>query len=378
MTKTFTGKSEGFEVNGNTVSIEFPNSLSVKEGQLYTLVVSNNFMLYENGKAVPKTTTSLKFTDSPLILTFVGKKAGDDKLLVQSISVVDNANLETLKDVRYTFNTSIVSNSGVSALIKENNTTVTQATSMTVEDGHTLVVYFGDKVNLNLGHTYSVVLPAGAVSMGSDTSKTNSEFLFNVNGVKTYTYDVKSVSPANGDKCLPNAASIVYEIPEGTTLTGGPNQALDRTLKIHKSDVTEENLIKELVGENNSSGTGFDWTFSIQYEPSTEYILYREAGLNNLFDKDNKRLPEWYNEEALSKFITPSVEEAGVPKVEFQAPVIGIYNANGNNVTLNSGDKVGEITTIDFLLKDLRYSYNVNMLVQHLLIPVRVALTFMM
>ena len=359
MTTTFTGKSEGFKVNANTMSIEFPNSLSVKENQLYTLVVGNNFTLFENGKVAPKTTTSLKFADNPLVLTFIGTKAGDDKLLVQNVSVEDNATLETLKDVRYTFNTPIVANSGVPALIKENNIVIAQAISMSVEDSNTLVVDFGNEVNLNLGHTYSVILPAGAVAMVSDASKTNSEFLFNVNGLKTYVYDVKSISPANGEICLPTQVSIVYEIPEGTNITGGPNQSTNKHLKIYKSEVSEDNLVSDLLGTYNSTNTGLDWDVSkIPYEPSTEYILVREQGLGYLFNQDNKRLPEWTNEGVESKFTTISVEESGVPKVEFQAPVLGIYNANGNNVTLNNGDKVGEITTIDFLLKDLRYSYN--------------------
>ena len=359
MTTTFTGKSEGFKVNANTMSIEFPNSLSVKENQLYTLVVGNNFTLFENGKVAPKTTTSLKFADNPLVLTFIGTKAGDDKLLVQNVSVEDNATLETLKDVRYTFNTPIVANSGGPALIKENNIVIAQAISMSVEDSNTLVVDFGNEVNLNLGHTYSVILPAGAVAMVSDASKTNSEFLFNVNGLKTYVYDVKSISPANGEICLPTQVSIVYEIPEGTNIAGGPNQSTNKHLKIYKSEVSEDNLVSDLLGTYNSTNTGLDWDVSkIPYEPSTEYILVREQGLGYLFNQDNKRLPEWTNEGVESKFTTISVEESGVPKVEFQAPVLGIYNANGNNVTLNNGDKVGEITTIDFLLKDLRYSYN--------------------
>ncbi|MBD5134989.1 MAG: hypothetical protein HDT39_03380, partial [Lachnospiraceae bacterium] len=356
---SFTGKSEGWTVGNNKIDIVFPDSFVPEENQLYTLVITNNFSLYQAGKVVPKSTVTLKYESDPLVLTFIGKKAGNDKLLVQNISVDDNATLETLKDVRYTFNTPIVTNSEVLALIKENDAVIAQAISMSVEDSNTLVVDFGNDVNLNLGHTYAVILPNGAVSMASDASKTNGEFSFNVNGVKTYTYDVKSISPANGEICLPTKVSIDYEIPVGTKLTAGPNQATNTHLKIYKSEVSEDNLVSDLLGTYNSTNTGLDWDVSkIPYEPSTEYILVREHGLGYLFSHDNKRLPEWTNEGVESKFTTISVEEAGVPKVEFQAPVLGIYNANGNNVTLNSGDKVGEITTIDFLLKDLRYSYN--------------------
>ena len=356
---SFTGKSEGWTVGNNKIDIVFPDSFVPEENQLYTLVITNNFSLYQAGKVVPKSTVTLKYESDPLVLTFIGKKAGNDKLLVQNISVDDNATLETLKDVRYTFNTPIVTNSEVLALIKENDAVIAQAISMSVEDSNTLVVDFGNDVNLNLGHTYAVILPNGAVSMASDASKTNGEFSFNVNGVKTYTYDVKSISPANGEICLPTKVSIDYEIPVGTKLTAGPNQATNTHLKIYKSEVSEDNLVSDLLGTYNSTNTGLDWDVSkIPYEPSTEYILVREHGLGYLFSHDNKRLPEWTNEGVESKFTTISVEESGVPKVEFQAPVLGVYNANGNNVTLNSGDKIGEITTIDFLLKDLRYSYN--------------------
>lgn len=355
-TANFTGKSEGFVVNGNTVSVVFPSTISPKENQLYTLVIRNNFVLFQNGKTVPKTTTALRFADNPLILTFTGKKIGEDKLALQEISVEDNSTLEVLKDIKYTFNTSITTNPDFSVSLKENDVVIAESSAISVEDGNTLVATFGDGINLSLGHSYNVILPAGAISMASDLSKTNQEYNFNVNGAKTYTFEASSITPAKGETCLPSQASIVYEIPDGTNITGGKGQAFDKSLQIYKSEVSEENLVKTLYSMNYTENS-FIWDLtSISFEPSTKYILYREEGLNNLFYKDNNnRLPEWSNAKTNSYFLTPSIAEANIPPFVYQNPVNGQYEKT--NTVLEPNSKVDYIGTFELALKDLNYQY---------------------
>lgn len=281
----FTGKSEGYKINGNTVSLSFPNLTAPKSGQLYTLVITNNFALYAAGKAAPNSSTMCKFENDPLILTFTGSQTASNKAQIQAISIEDNSTLDFLSEITYKFNAPILANSEYQVLVKENSDLFAVSKSAIVENETDLVVKFGENVNLNLGHTYSITLPEGIVELIEDKSVKNNEFTFNVNGAKTYTFALLSVQPSNGEMCLPSTASISYDIPEGYNITGGPNQAINKSLKIYKEEVAEQNLIATyLNGEFNSSKNGLEWDLSrISYEPSTKYVLYREAGLNNLF-----------------------------------------------------------------------------------------------
>ncbi len=44
--------------------------------------------------------------------------------------------------------------------------------------------------------------------------------------------------------------------------------------------------------------------------------------------------------------------------MEFQSPVIGTYNYKGNNTFLNDGDKIASLSKIEYVVRDLKYSYN--------------------
>lgn len=357
LTSNFTAKSDGFEVNNNSVTINFPNTIIPKKDQLYTLVISNNFGLYAPGKSIPNSASLLKFESEPLVYTFIGKGASSENLALQSISIIDNASLESIKEVKYTFNSSITVNKDIGALIKEDDITVAEAASMTV-DGNVLVADFGNEVFLSYGHTYVLYLPESAVALATDPTKTNKDISINVNGTKTYTYSVMSVSPSDGDKILPNKVNILYSIPKGFNIVGGQNQWTDKSLKVYKSELSEDNLISTLNGSMVSNDTGLVWDLSnLSFEPSTEYILFREKGVGFLFDAENNKLPEWTNEETKIRFSTPSVEEANLPQIEFGIPVIGTHN---KGTQFEDGMKLSSLFYLDVASKGEYKSFLVS------------------
>lgn len=349
MDSNFTGKSEGFVINGTTIPIKFPMSLKPEVGKTYTLVIRNTFAVFQSGKAPAKSDTKLDFSTTPLVLTFKGGAPSSEEIILQDISVSEDTKLEKLNEVFYTFNESISVNDNAKASILEGTETVCDSSSISVssDDNKVLLVKFPEDMELLNGHSYKLLLPAGTVTLASNSSVTNNEVIVNIKGGSYKYFSAILISPKDGDKGLFDSATIVYTIPEGTSLVEEGVYS-DTSIKMFKGEISEENLFKTLYGSSVESNKGLKWSFSnISFEPSTEYILVREKGVGKLF-KDGKSLPEWTNEETEIRFSTPSVEEANLPQIEFGTPVIGTHN---KGTQFEDGMKLSSLFYLDVASK---------------------------
>lgn len=356
LTSNFSGKSEGFVVNGSSIDIQFPATLRPEVGKTYTLVIRNSFGLFQSGKSIPNSSTYLKYEASPLVLTFIGGAASSAELILQNVSISEDSQLDTLSEINFTFNESIsvVDNAKVS--IMEGTEIVYESASVYVSSDNSkmLSVKFPDGVELLNGHDYKLVLSAGTVSLVSDPAVVNKEFTLNIKGIGYKYYTAAIISPKDGDKGIFDSVSIVYSLPAGAVLTH-EGIVSDLSMQLYKGEISSDNLVTSLYGTAIEYNTGLKWDLSdLSLEPSTDYILVREAGKGKLF-KDGTTLREYSNEETKIRFSTPSVEESGYAPMELGKPTL-----RGGGTVVNDGDSYGYIDRLEITAPNLRYEYDGN------------------
>lgn len=358
LTSNFTGKSEGFTVNGSTINMSFPLITTPEEGQLYTIVIRNIFSIYQSGKAVPKIVTDLDCKSNPLVLTFTGAAAQSNDLVLQSISLENGANIDSLKEIEFSFNEDIAAGNNAQVSVYDGDAVVycSEKCEVISDRKNVLKATFPENTNFYYGHKYTLSLPEGAVSLASNPNKTNKNISLDVNGTMMRYFGMKSCYPENGTIQLPSTANVVFDLPNGTSLYRNETTLLITALKIYEGSKSPETEVKQIGGSLIENGTGIEWSLKdISFKPSTEYILCMEKGTSSLFDANQNRMPEWSNEEVLINFTTPSVEESGIPQLEFDQPVIGSY---GSGATLIENQKLASIQTLDIPFKGLVYEYN--------------------
>ena len=355
-TSNYNGKTAGFEAT-DIVKLNFEGAVP-KPGVKYTMVITNQFKVYtvvKGSSAISNSTFDCFKT--PITYEFIGGQASTETVSITDCSLSAGQSLEGIDNVTISFSMPVAINSNEKLVIKEGDNVVASSTSALVSEDGMSVTYTFDNVILYSKHNYSVVLPANAVHSASDDTMGNQQFSVSIDGSSFQYFAFVSSSPEQDSTSIFTSIEASFELPDGLKIYKQEGVQCDLSAKLYVNSVSEENLIGKLDGVGN--GNGLIWTNKFTLEPSSTYIVFVPKGQFPPFiTSENKYNYELRNSEVNIILHTPSVEESGVPKVEFQAPVLGIYNANGNNVTLNSGDKVGEITTIDFLLKDLRYSYN--------------------
>ncbi|MDE6234901.1 MAG: hypothetical protein K2M56_04040 [Muribaculaceae bacterium] len=346
-------------IPSSEVKISVPGAIP-EPGVTYTMVICNEFEVYtkENG-AKPYPNSLIDYFTNPITYTFIGAAVSTEKLNIASCSVSANQSIETLNEVIFTFSQPVSVNSANPLVVKENDVVFATSIDAVLSDDKATVTYKFDSVSLLLDHSYVISLPDGAVSSDANASDTNIAFNVPVTGTSVDHFMLVSSLPNAEQKTIFSTIEGIFDMPEGMQIYKGPESSLNLNGSLYKDTVAEENLVGMLNGESNSTNNGIVWTNRFALYPASTYVLYIPAGQFRARDiATGKLVNDWYNGEVNIILHTPSVEEAGVPKVEFQAPVLGVYNANGNNVILNNGDKVSEITSIDILLKDRRYSYN--------------------
>ena len=350
------GSSVGFTATPN-VCVNVDGAVP-EPGVAYTIVINNEFKVYALGSAGAVPDSFFDCYTTPLTYTFIGKAVSGEKLSVAGCSVTANQSVDVLNEVTFTFSQPVSVNTSNPLIVKENDAVYATSIDAVLSEDKTEVTYKFDNTSLLNGHSYVISLPAGAVTSVS-SSETNAEFNVPVTGCYVGHFELKSSMPTSEQKIIFSTVEGIFDMPEGMQILKGSGSSLNLDGMLYKGSVAEENLVGILKGESNSTQNGIIWTNTFSLEPESTYNLFIPADQFRARDIETGKLSDnWYNGEVNIILHTPSVEESGVPKVEFQAPVLGVYNANGNNIILNNGDKVCEITSIDILLKDLRYSYN--------------------
>lgn len=357
------GRVCGSNYNGGTSGFVPSSEIVVKidgaipePGVNYTMVINNEFKVFTVGNAVPIANALFDCYTNPITYTFTGAAVSGEKLSVASCSVTANQSIDVLNEVTFTFSQPVSVNSANPLVVKENDEVYATSVDAVLSEDKTEVTYKFDNASLLNGHSYVILLPAGAVTSVS-SSETNAEFNVAVTGSYVGHFELKSSVPTSEQKTIFSTVEGIFDMPTGFNIYVKPPYTLNLYGYLYKNEVSEENLVGRLNGEINSAKNGIIWTNTFSLDPEATYVLNKPAGEFRANDiATDKASNEWYNGEVNIILQTPSVAESGISKVEFKAPVIGKFEPNGE--TLNAGEKVSSIDRITFVPKELKYTYN--------------------
>ena len=131
-TSTINGKSDKFVVNGNTLKMSFNSDIPIEKGQKYTVVIKNDMALYIKDKATRVSSTLLRNSSNPIVLEFYGDDLNDSQLFVESCSLEDNENLESISEILLHFNSAFKISDGANVLIREGEKDLSSTTLLSV------------------------------------------------------------------------------------------------------------------------------------------------------------------------------------------------------------------------------------------------------
>lgn len=352
----FTGKADGFVVNGNKVKMIFDESIPIIANQEYTIKITNKFYLYKENSAVFISATKHDFHNDPIILKFYGADLGDSKIFVERSNVENGSSVDKLDNVVFNLSAPFTINPGAEVLIKEGDNVIARTSELKASpaDEKNLIADFDNKAILYLGHNYTVILPAGSVSLASNSNATNLEYSVDVKGLSNFVIKLASSKVEKDDKGIPVSITFIYELPEGTILSEMTSFSEDAIGHMIYNGVNSR-----FRGSFVENGKGLKWTFRKDYwSPDTEYTFCKEANSIYVCDASGNYLPEFINEVDEVSFTTPSFDAWGYPPMEFTAP--SIYTEYGVEVPYTDGMKVDNLYSITFWLKDKFYTLDKN------------------
>ncbi|MDE6558563.1 MAG: hypothetical protein K2K29_01580, partial [Muribaculaceae bacterium] len=361
-TSNFTGKTDGFKVNGNTIQMNFDGSIPIVPNEEYTIVINNTFYLYVSGKVTKVALTESDFSTDPIILKFKGEGGEKTILDCTGSSIETNATLNALNKIEFTLNSPFNINTGAEVVIKEGDNVVASTSDLKVSstDNKVLVAEFSD-VPLLLGHSYTIELPANSLTHIDDATVGNFVYKVNVNGSYTYKIALTSSKVDVDSNGIPTAVTFVYDLPEGTTLNGiSMNGARNGFLSVDGSEELIDFSDKVSCVEN---GKGLKWSLSsVRMEPATKYNFTKAGNTVVVFDAKNAHsstglLKEYAGEDASISFTTPSVEEIGAAPITVGIAKIGNYDDASSPEFVNGGT-YANISSLE--IKRAEYVYNGN------------------
>ncbi|MDE6009012.1 MAG: hypothetical protein K2G90_07365, partial [Muribaculaceae bacterium] len=370
--KNFTGKVDGFKINGNKVNISFDSSIPVLSNQVYSLKISNTFWLYPSGSAAMITATKQDFGENPLILTFIGASSEKVQLSVESSDV--QLASDFINSVEFTLNSPFNINTGAEVVIKEGDNIVASTSNLKISstDNKVLVAEFSD-VPLLLGHSYTIELPVNSLTHMDDATVGNFVYKVDVNGSYTYKLALTSTKVDVDSNGLPKTVTFVYDLPEGTTLNGiSMNGSRNGFLSVDGSEELIDLSNKYTFVEN---GKGIKWELSsVQFEPATKYNFTKAGNTVVVFDAKNANistglLKEYSGEDASISFTTPSVDELGCTPITVGNVKLGAFDKESTPDFVN-GDTYANIATLeikreDYTYNGTQYKYNLNLSGDH-------------
>lgn len=361
MNKTFNGKSDGFVVNGSTISFSFDNVTPIPN-QEYSIIITNKFNLYQNNLTTKFSQTELSFADNPLILKFVGASTSEATLYVENSKPTLGEEVDFLRNVEFYMNAPFTINSGAFVEIREGDDIIATSVGLRVspDNDNCLIADFSTDVRLSIKHSYTVLLPAKSLSLKSDPAIGNSIYSIPLIGASSNEIKLASSKINYDDRGLPISADMIFDMPEGTSLNRLKNGIfiaghLDAYLYEENNESNSIKIAASLINE----GMGMRWDISqISWEPQTKYVLRKNENSLVVVDVDGNRLPDYTNKIVELTFTTPSLKELNYPPMEFAAP--SIYTEYGVDSPYTEGMKVDNLHSIIFWLKDKTYYLDKN------------------
>lgn len=366
-TSTINGKSDKFVVNGNTLKMSFNSDIPIEKGQKYTVVIKNDMALYIKDKATRVSSTLLRNSSNPIVLEFYGDDLNDSQLFVESCSLEDNENLESISEILLHFNSAFKISDGANVLIREGEKDLSSTTLLSVspDNEKQLKVSFAEPVMLYTGRLYTIQLPAGVLQHKDNPNVSNRLFEINISGTKLFSYSIIDYTPKEDQKLLPEKASITFDVPEGKTLvyTGNsvPFSGYSSCQIYPEGKENEATTLYAMTNKQQVTRNSFTWDLSdIAFIPSTKYYIKKEQGSTSLFDTSGNHCPEYRNEGITFSWTTPSVEELNLPvitKACYGSAKLGKHD-DSSVPEFKDGGSYGYIKTIEMKVNKGSYGYD--------------------
>ncbi len=354
MTANFHGKSEGFVVNGNKISVNFDSSIPIIANQEYTVKITNIFYLYVKGKTTRAASTKSDYTTSPIILKFKGAGSEKPQLICSNSSIKHGDILSNIKTIDFNLSSPFSINPDSEVVIKEGEGVIARTGNLTIssDDDRVLNADFGE-IALYNGHTYSIILPENALTIIDDVTIGNFEYKVDVIGSCIYPVPLLSSKVDLNSKGIPTSVTFIYDIPEGANLNS--KNITGSRYGFLAEDGSEETTNFDTNFTFVANNRGLKWDLSsFRFNPSTKYSFTKPGNTVIVFDNNGNILKECVGEDAEISFTTPSIEVAGYAPLEFKDATIQMVG-NSERTNYSENMECESIDKISLQLKDLFY-----------------------
>lgn len=316
---------------GNTTTLSFPN-VSVRPGQLYTVVITSQFYVQKP----KKNNTALKeasWYDTPITLTFYGQKTND--LWVESVLPTGESPIPSINDLQIEFSSNISLRENALANIYEGTDLIATTSSFKVDenDSRILLVSF-ENVPLYSTHEYNIVVDANSVV--DENGNGNEEISRIYSGASFHELKAGRVSPAN-NKSISWLSTIYipFTLEEGFCLSSV--EELKSRLLDASGNVVAENIPFE-QSQDMKSLTFNIWNFNLEPNSSYQFILDAGQIYPAYSANPTAKKKDTVNSEVVLNYITPTALDP-VEKVALTiVPEDGTNNDRLDTMTLNLAD----------------------------------------
>lgn len=367
LTSGVNGTSDDFIVGSGDFKFSFPG-LAPEPGQLYTLEISNSFYVLEGGTSVGLGADyTINYKTNPIILTFTGTAAASDELILLGTSLEPNNEYEEIDKVKlhYNFPVQFVDAANLDAFgfYLDDKPYCTPAT-IEIEDETTVVLNFENAVFFKT-NTYEFVASANAVCLKSNQAVTNIEYSAKIKGATYKYYEVAGISPASDFNGVLGLVDVSFNLPDKATFPGNIGSTpRNYPASLYKVSGNDLELVGTLAGvPDEINGQSISWEINCELLPMQRYLFKIAKGsiLAYLYDTTSlsgyKLISDTSNDDIEIYFTTPSIENSGLPEMEFGAP----YKADTdgyNRVEYPEGSKVDFLPVLYFEPKERYYLYN--------------------
>lgn len=321
---------------GDYFKISFPDQ-EIKSGQQYTIVITYDIYAGKSGDSSWDVNTKYSFKDNPLTLTYFGGSQTAKVLKCEFNSLSQDTKYEVLdNEIKLTFNYDVEILSGASAVVVENNLTVSTASNLIVDpaDSKSVLISFPETPLYN-GHKYSLNVPAGVIGVAGETDVTNSEISIPFEGASFRSFGIGRVYPANNSTAIIDNINVPFKFPtiEGSEWSYGfvNVQGAKYPMRLYKGTEEDGELVATINGEPNNSS--LDFALTCDLEPGAQYTCVIDEGTVKAYaigDPRQSYLKDYISEKVVLTYTTPALDQLG-------SMTIGCKDINDNDAVEHLG-----------------------------------------
>lgn len=289
VTMSYNENSDLF-IPSNSITISFPEHITLIPGKKYTLSVGSRFYIAQKGVSNSEYATGSRLELRKDVRTFTYEAAVDEHAsfdVLTEITPESYADIEDLSEVAIKFREAVVVNGDpVASLTNAKNATESASSTSIVSDPSdpTRIIISFDPQKLYTSNTYNLTIPAGAFSPVSNPEVTSNEISAIYKGAAFREFGIHSLSPENGSTIFPAMITLIPDFPQGTGFTYLSKQPT-YDIRLYKGNDTTGEPLASFVGEISSNVyNAVEYDINYEYEPGTEYTFVVDDDLFKAYE----------------------------------------------------------------------------------------------